>query len=147
MPSIDNSVCRSLLLVSICCTPAFADAPGSLSAPPSGRETFLAAAIVAMMLLGVTKYALFGRISERTHVAIALLGVLIGLCAAGVVRWLSLPKSARHGDHAPAVGGDVQANEPNRDQLQADRQEVDAAFALRRGIDGLLTAVTFTPGG
>jgi hypothetical protein len=78
MPSIDNSVCRSLLLVSICCTPAFADAPGSLSPPPSGRETFLAAAIAAMMLLGVTKYALFGRMSERTHVAIALLGVLIG---------------------------------------------------------------------
>jgi hypothetical protein len=49
-----------------------------LSDPASGREAFLAAAIAAMMLCGVASFALSGRVAERTHVALAMLSVLIG---------------------------------------------------------------------
>lgn len=46
--------------------------------PASGREAFLAAAIAAMILCGVASFALTGRVAERTHVALAMLSVLIG---------------------------------------------------------------------
>jgi hypothetical protein len=49
-----------------------------LSAPATGREAFLAATIGAMMLCGVISFLALGRISERTHVALAMLVVLIG---------------------------------------------------------------------
>ena len=54
------------------------DLPKPLSDPASGREMFLAAAIVAMMLCGLLSFLLLGRASERTHVALAMLGMLIG---------------------------------------------------------------------
>jgi len=45
------------------------------------RETFLAVCIATMMALGLGGFFLLGRIAERTHVALALLAVLIGaLC-------------------------------------------------------------------
>jgi hypothetical protein len=46
--------------------------------PPTGREAFLAAAIGVMMLVGVASFLLMGRVSERTHVALAMLSVLTG---------------------------------------------------------------------
>ncbi len=52
--------------------------PTPLSSPVTGREEVLAAAIVAMMLCGFVSFFLLGRVSERTHVALAMLGVLIG---------------------------------------------------------------------
>ena len=42
------------------------------------RETFLAAAVGAMMAAGLASFFLGGRVSERTHVALAMLVVLIG---------------------------------------------------------------------
>jgi hypothetical protein len=64
------------------CAPALAnDLPAPLSEPASGREAFLAAAIAAMLLLGLTSFLLFGRVSARTHVALAMLGVLVGAFA------------------------------------------------------------------
>ncbi len=69
----------AILSVLFRCTPALAeDIRKPLSDPASGREAFLAAAIGAMMLLGLVSFLLFGRVSERTHVALAMLGVLIG---------------------------------------------------------------------
>lgn len=58
--------------------PAAAAEPGIAEAMLTPRETFLAAAIGGIMLCGLANFFLAGRISERTHVAIALLGVLIG---------------------------------------------------------------------
>jgi len=52
--------------------------PQPLSDPPSGREAFLAAAIGAMMACGLLSFWLRRRASERTHVALAMLVVLIG---------------------------------------------------------------------
>jgi Ca2+/Na+ antiporter len=42
------------------------------------RESFLAAAIGATIVCGLTSFFLSGRVSERTHVALAMLVVLIG---------------------------------------------------------------------
>ena len=42
------------------------------------REAFLAAGIAAMIACGVTSFFLAGRVSERTHVALAMLVVLVG---------------------------------------------------------------------
>jgi hypothetical protein len=42
------------------------------------RETFLAAGIGAMIACGMTSFFLAGRVSERTHVAVAMLVVLVG---------------------------------------------------------------------
>jgi hypothetical protein len=44
----------------------------------SRREAFLAAAIAAMVVCGLLGFFLAGRVSQRTHVALALLVVLIG---------------------------------------------------------------------
>ena len=55
-----------------------------LSPTPAGfaaatpRETFLAVCIAIMMALGIGSFFLLGRIAARTHVALALLTVLIG---------------------------------------------------------------------
>ena len=46
--------------------------------PVTPREEFLAAAVAVMMLCGLLSFLLMGRISERTHVALAMLGVLTG---------------------------------------------------------------------
>lgn len=45
------------------------------------REMFLAAAIAAMVVCGLTSFFLAGRVAERRHVALALLVVLIGAFA------------------------------------------------------------------
>jgi len=52
--------------------------PKPLSEPLTGREQFLTAAIGAMILCGLASFVLLGRITDRTHVALALFGVLIG---------------------------------------------------------------------
>ena len=52
--------------------------PKPVDAPPTGRETFLIAVIGAMMLCGLVSFFLRGRVSERTHVALAMLNVLCG---------------------------------------------------------------------
>jgi hypothetical protein len=63
----------------LCCRPAFAQQlPTIFSDTPSAREEFLGAAIAAMMLCGLASFLLLGRISARVHVALALLGLLIG---------------------------------------------------------------------
>jgi FtsH-binding integral membrane protein len=61
------------------CAAAWAqDLPMPRNDATSGRELFLAAAIMAMMLCCIISFAMSGRVSERTHVALAMLGVLIG---------------------------------------------------------------------
>jgi hypothetical protein len=63
-----------------------AGSAGAAAAAPSGagtgeisqREAFLAAAIAAMVACGLLGFFLAGRVSQRTHVALALLVVLIG---------------------------------------------------------------------
>jgi hypothetical protein len=52
--------------------------PKPFSQPLSGREEVLVAVIAAMMLCGLISFLLSGRVSERTHVALALLSVLTG---------------------------------------------------------------------
>jgi hypothetical protein len=42
------------------------------------REMFLAAGVGAMIACGMTSFFLVGRVTERTHVALAMLSVLIG---------------------------------------------------------------------
>jgi hypothetical protein len=44
----------------------------------SPREAFLAAAIAAMVGCGILSFLLSGRAAARTHVALAMLAVLIG---------------------------------------------------------------------
>jgi hypothetical protein len=68
-----------LLLTLSCCSETLAqDLPKPLSDPANRRELFLAAVIVIMMICGLISFLLLGRISERTHVALAMLGVLAG---------------------------------------------------------------------
>jgi hypothetical protein len=70
---------RSVPPVLFCCAPAFAEElPHPLSDPPTGREWFLAAVILVMIACGLLSYLLAGRISERTHVAFAMLSVFSG---------------------------------------------------------------------
>lgn len=55
------------------------DEPFTVSSMPlTGRETFLAAVIVAMMLCGLASFFLAGRVTGRTQTAIAMFVVLIG---------------------------------------------------------------------
>ena len=65
--------------------------------PATPREVFLAAAIGGMMLCGLASFFLLGRASERTHVALALLAVLIGAFAL-------LPLVALVGGQVPVLG-------------------------------------------
>ena len=44
----------------------------------TAHEAFLAAGISAMIACGMTSFFLAGRVSERTHVALAMLVVLVG---------------------------------------------------------------------
>jgi hypothetical protein len=84
----------ALLPVLFCCVPAFADdVLNPFSDPASGRELFLAAAIAVMMLLGLASFLLFGRASERTHVALAMLNVLVGAFGLFVLFGGSLAKN------------------------------------------------------
>jgi len=57
-----------------------ADVAAAASDPVSAtpREAFLAAGIGTMIACGVTSFFLAGRVTERTHVALAMLVVLIG---------------------------------------------------------------------
>jgi CHASE2 domain-containing sensor protein len=68
--------------------------------PPTPRELFLAAAIAGMMLCGLVSFFLLGRVAERTHVALALLAVLIGAFAL-------LPLFALIGGQVPVLGAGV----------------------------------------
>ena len=52
--------------------------PQPVSAELTGREKFLAVVVATMMLCGILSFAMRGRVSERTHVAVALFVVLIG---------------------------------------------------------------------
>jgi CHASE2 domain-containing sensor protein len=47
-------------------------------APITPREAFLGAGIGAIIACGMTSFFLAGRVSERTHVALAMLVVLVG---------------------------------------------------------------------
>jgi hypothetical protein len=68
-----------LLLYPLFCGFSWAQQPlKPLADPATGREAFLAATIGAMMLCGVASFLALGRASERTHVALAMLVVLIG---------------------------------------------------------------------
>jgi hypothetical protein len=72
----------ALLPPLLCCAPALAEELSRpLSDPPTGREAFLAVAIAAMVLCGLASFLLLGRVSERTHVALAMLSVLTGAFA------------------------------------------------------------------
>jgi hypothetical protein len=55
--------------------------PRPLADPITTREGFLAATIAVMMLCGLASFLLLGRISARTHVALAMLGMLAGAFA------------------------------------------------------------------
>jgi CHASE2 domain-containing sensor protein len=57
-----------------------AELAASTSDPVSAtpREMFLAAGIAAMIACGLTSFFLAGRVTQRTHVALAMLVVLIG---------------------------------------------------------------------
>jgi uncharacterized membrane protein len=57
-----------------------ADVAAAASDPVAAtpREMFLAAGIGAMITCAVTSFFLAGRVTERTHVALAMLVVLIG---------------------------------------------------------------------
>lgn len=69
----------ALLLALLCYVPAFAqELVKPLYDPPTGREAFLAGTIVVMMLCSLLSFLLRGRVSERTHVALAMLCVLSG---------------------------------------------------------------------
>jgi small neutral amino acid transporter SnatA (MarC family) len=46
--------------------------------PLTPREAFLAAGIGAMVACGMTSFFLAGRVTERTHMALAMLVVLVG---------------------------------------------------------------------
>jgi hypothetical protein len=46
--------------------------------PATGRDAFLASGIAVMMACGLTSFFLAGRVTERTHVALAVLVVLVG---------------------------------------------------------------------
>lgn len=69
----------ALVSTLICCGSAAAQAlPKPSPQGLSGREQVLAVIVAAMMLLGLISFLLSGRVSERTHVALALLSVLTG---------------------------------------------------------------------
>ena len=70
-------------------------APDPAAATP--RECFLAAAIGAMIACGLTSFFLSGRVTTRTHVALAMLAVLIG--AFGLFTLFGLA-----GRESPALG-------------------------------------------
>ena len=75
---------RKGILLALLLVLAGAARAGELSPTPAGfiaatpRETFLAVCIATIMALGLGSFFLLGRIAERTHVALALLAVLIG---------------------------------------------------------------------
>lgn len=52
--------------------------PQPTSAELTGREQFLAVIVGTMMLCAILSFVIRGRVSERTHVALALFVVLIG---------------------------------------------------------------------
>ncbi len=73
------AACAATLIHWMSLPPALAQAlPQPLSEPATGRELFLAAALAATMVCSIASFALLGRIKERTHVAIAMLAMLIG---------------------------------------------------------------------
>jgi hypothetical protein len=74
-------------------TPVVAD-----SGTITQREAFLAVAIAAMILCGLISFFLAGRVSQKTHVALAMLVALIGGFSLLVLFGLA-------GGETPLVGG------------------------------------------
>ena len=71
----------SAAILGMLVAPASAAEISSLIPDPSPitpRDVFLAAGIGAMIACGMTSFFLAGRVTERTHVALAMLVVLIG---------------------------------------------------------------------
>jgi hypothetical protein len=95
---------RALLLgaavAALLSRPAAAYGAGFAEAMPMPREMFLAAAIGGMMLCGLASFFSAGRVSERTHVAIALLAVLIGAFSLLIL-------FEPIGEHMPVAGAGV----------------------------------------
>lgn len=78
-PAVRRGIGLLLLPILLLCGPSWAQQPlRPLADPVTGREAFLAAAIGGMMLCGVISFLALSRASERTHVALAMLAVLIG---------------------------------------------------------------------
>jgi len=73
-----RALAAAALLIALAGVARAADAAESLPLPVTERERFLAIAISAMMACALASFFLSSRISERTHVALALLVVLIG---------------------------------------------------------------------
>ncbi len=75
---------RNSILLALFFVLAGAARAAELSPTPAGfaaatpRETFLAVCIAIIMTLGIGSFLLLGRVAARTHVALALLTVLIG---------------------------------------------------------------------
>jgi len=71
---------RAVLLFVLLAGPAAAQGPEFTVSrvPLTGRETFLAVVIVAMMLCGLASFFLSGRVAARTQTAFAMFVVLIG---------------------------------------------------------------------
>src|SRR5712692_8951652 len=84
---------RKSILLALFFVLAGAARAAELSPTPAGfaaatpRETFLAVCIAIMMALGIGSFFLLGRIAERTHVALALLTVLIGAFCLFTLYW------------------------------------------------------------
>jgi len=79
MRLVASPVAVALLSISLYSNTAIAQQlPQPISAELTGRERFLAVIIATMMLCGILSFAMRGRVSERTHVAVALFVVLIG---------------------------------------------------------------------
>lgn len=76
MPKTLASLVASLLACHASCAAA---APATLEAVGlAPREVFLAVAIAAMVACALISFVVAGRVSERTHVALAMLIALIG---------------------------------------------------------------------
>jgi hypothetical protein len=71
---------RAVVLLALSAGPAAAQDPEFTVSrvPLTGRETFLAVVIVAMMLCSLAIVFLAGRVAERTRTAFAMFVVLIG---------------------------------------------------------------------
>jgi hypothetical protein len=75
-----NNAVAGAVLAAVARSAAAAEITAGATDPVSAtpREMFLAAGIGAMVACGVTSFFLAGRVTERTHAALAALVVLIG---------------------------------------------------------------------
>ena len=73
-----RNLLSSLPAVFVVTADALAAAPDAGNTALTPRETFLADAICGITACGLSSFFLAGRVSERTHVALSLVTVLIG---------------------------------------------------------------------